>query len=328
MYIRENGFRSLPAKSGLFLALVLFGVLFAACGGGETDAPATPPPTAAPTAAPEETTVGAGQAETLKDVPFTLNAEEPVPPAFREAYQRRALIAVQFYRLGQDGFYPQGLEVDAMVNSTMEQLRAEYPTIEFFSYDIANPGSAETSEQLDPGQYGTLAAQLGVGITPFVAMLAPSGDQYVITNLFQGYVPDAVLSQALFDLSAIEVEDNTSDLAVDLEQIELTESGGGIEYFSVRNRSKRSVDLQGFSLRVLDPQTGEVSPDAAGVTINDPVQVGTRESASIGRVPDVVDADGERVVGTFEGGEALDLAPGDQVALLDSGGAVASTITV
>jgi hypothetical protein len=42
----------------------------------------------------------------------------------------------------------------------------------------------------------------------------------------------------------------------------------------------------------------------------------------------VVDADGERVVGTFEGGEALELAPGDQVALLDSGGAVASTITV
>ena len=330
MSIRENGVRNLPAKSGLFLALVLIGTLLAACGGGETDAPATPLPTAAPSDAPVagEETVGAGQAETLKDVPFVLNAEEPVPPAFREAYQRRALIAVQFYRLGQDGFYPQGLGVDGQVNDSMEQLRAEYPTIEFFSYDIDNPGSAETSEQLDPGQYGTLAAQLEVGITPFVAMLAPSGDQYVITNLFQGYVPDAVLSQALFDLSAIEVEDNTSDLAVDLEQIEMTESGGGIEYFSVKNRSKRPVDLQGFSLRVLDPETGEVSPDSAGVTINDPVQVETRESASIGRVPDVVDADGKRVVGTFEGGEALDLAPGDQVALLDSGGAVASTITV
>jgi hypothetical protein len=34
------------------------------------------------------------------------------------------------------------------------------------------------------------------------------------------------------------------------------------------------------------------------------------------------------VLGTFEGGEALDLAPGDQVALLDSGGAVASTYTM
>jgi hypothetical protein len=34
------------------------------------------------------------------------------------------------------------------------------------------------------------------------------------------------------------------------------------------------------------------------------------------------------VAGTFEGGEELNLAPGDQVALLDTGGAVASTVTV
>src|SRR3712207_9471543 len=65
----------------------------------------------------------------------------------------------------------------------------------------------------------------GVGYTPFVAMLAPSGDQYVITNLFQGYVPRPVLNQALFDLAAIQVETNTSDFDVVLEQIELTETG-------------------------------------------------------------------------------------------------------
>ena len=53
-----------------------------------------------------------------------------------------------------------------------------------------------------------------------------------------------------------------------------------------------------------------------------------RQSVSIGRVPNIVDADGERVVGTFEGGGALKLNSGDQVALLDSGGAVASTLTV
>jgi len=41
-----------------------------------------------------------------------------------------------------------------------------------------------------------------------------------------------------------------------------------------------------------------------------------------------VDADGERVAATFEGGVALELGPGDQVALLDSGGAVASTYTM
>jgi hypothetical protein len=38
--------------------------------------------------------------------------------------------------------------------------------------------------------------------------------------------------------------------------------------------------------------------------------------------------DGERGAGTPEGGEALDLGPGDRVALLGSGGAVANTNTV
>jgi hypothetical protein len=320
----------LPARIGLFLALILVGALSAGCGGGggeETAIPTTPVTTPAATA-PGEGTVGAGQAETIKDVPFSLNTEQPVPPDFKEAYQRRALISVQFYKTGEDPFYPQGLSPDEQVRSTMEALRSRYPTIEFFSYDIDDPGAAEASEGLEPGQYGTLAAQLGVGITPFVAMLAPSGDQYVITNLFQGYVPRPVLSQALFDLSAIQVEDNTSDIDVTLDQIELTETGGGIEYFTVQNRTRRPVDLQGFSLQVLDPETGEVNPDSPGITINESVKVEPRESVSIGRVPDVVDADGERVAATFEGGETLDLAPGDQVALLDSGGAVASTITV
>jgi hypothetical protein len=210
----------------------------------------------------------------------------------------------------------------------MERLRSRYPTIEFFTYDIDNPGTAESSEELEPGQYGTLAAQLGVGYTPFVAMLAPSGEQYVITNLFQGYVPRPVLSQALFDLSAVQVETNTSDVDVVLEQIELTETGGGIEYFTVENGSRTPVNLQNFSLQMLDPETGEVNPDSPGVTINEAVEVRPQQSVSIGRVPDVVDADGERVVATFEGGEALELTPGDQVALLDSGGAVASTYTV
>ncbi len=210
----------------------------------------------------------------------------------------------------------------------MDGLRTEYPTIEFFSFDISSPGTADTSEGLSPGQYGTLAAQLGVGITPFVAMLAPSGDGYVITNLFQGYTPEPVLSQALLDLSAVEVEDNTSDIDVELEQIELTDTGGGIEYFSVRNRSESSVNLEGFSLRVLDPETAEVDPGARGVTIDGDVQIPPGQSASVGRVPDVVDADGRQVAGTFEGGEALGLGPGDQVALLDPGGAVASTLTV
>jgi hypothetical protein len=321
----------LPAGIGLFLALILTVTLSAGCGGGGEEAtiPTTPAPTTPATTTPAgEGTVGIGQAETIKDIPFSLNTEQPVPPDFTEAYQRRALISVQFYKMGEDPFYPQGLSPDERVRSSMESLRPRYPTIEFFSYDIDSPGTAQTSKDLEPGQYGTLAAQLGVGYTPFVAMLAPSGDQYVITNLFQGYVPRPVLSQALFDLSAIQVESNTSDIDVVLEQVELTETGGGIEYFTVLNRTKRPVSLQGFSLKVLDPETGEVNPDSPGITINEAVRVQPRESVSIGRVPNVVDADGERVAGTFEGGEALDLGPGDQVALLDPGGAVASTFTV
>jgi hypothetical protein len=327
--IRVNGVRrSFSARVGLFMALISMGALSAGCGGGGEETTVPPMTTPAATAPAGETTVGTGQAEITRDVPFSLNTEQPIPPDFGEAYQRRALISVQFYKSGEDPFYPQGLSPDEQVRSSMEKLRGQYPTIEFFSYDIDNPGTAETSEGLEPGQYGTLAAQLGVGYTPFVAMLAPSGDQYVITNLFQGYVSDPVLRQALFDLSAIQVESNTSDIDVVLERIALTETGGGIEYFTVQNRSRRPVNLQNFSLRVLDPETAEVNPDAPGITINEAVGIQPRESVSIGRVPDVVDADGERVAATFEGGEALDLGPGDQVALLDSGGAVASTFTV
>lgn len=307
-------------------------LLVAGCGGGEEEADIPAGETVAQTTeaitpAGGET-VGIGQAETLQDIPFTLNEGQPVPPDFRAAYQRRALIVVEFSKEGRDPFYPQGLEVDNIVDGALEDLRAEYPTIEFFSYDITNPGAAETSEDLQAGEYGTLAAQLGVGYTPFVATLAPRDDEYIIDNLFQGYVPQTVLDQALFDLSSIDVEGNTSDVDVVLGRVELTETGGGIEYFTVQNRSDRPVNLQGFSLRALDPETGEVNPESDGVLINDQIQVRPGQEVSVGRVPDIQTAEGARVAGTFEGGTELGLSPGDQLALLDSGGAVASTITI
>jgi hypothetical protein len=317
----------------MYLALVL-GCLFvfAGCGGDESQAPVTPtqsPEATAPTGTPtENTVVGEGQAESTKDEAFTLNTSQPVPPNFEEAYGRRARLVVQFYKLDQDSLsYPQGLNVDRKVNRYMMRLSTKYPTIEFFAYGIATPGPVD-EQNLRPGEYGTLAAQLGVGITPFVAMLAPSGEEYVITNLFEGYVPRPVLSQALFDLAAVQVEDNTSDVNVTLEQVQTTEEGGGIEYFTVQNRGTASVNLQGFTLRVLDPETAQVTPGAPGVTIDSDIRVERGQSVSIGRVPDVVDDGGERVAGTFEGGTSLELAPGDQIALLDPGGAVASTITV
>lgn len=338
--IRGSSHRSTAGspKLRLLLAALLASLVLAACGDdgqGEATIPEPEEPVAdAPAATTPEgagaagATVGAGQAETVRDVPFSLNLEQPIPPDFRAAYQRRALISVQFVKEGEDAFYPQGLEVDDIASSALQDLQPDYPTIEFFTYEIGNPGSVEEGASLGPEQYGTLAAQLGVGYTPFVATLAPRGEQYVIENLFQGYLPQPVLNQALFDLSANEVEGNTSDVDVGLDRIELAGDGGGIEYFTVQNRSDRAVNLQGFSLRVLDPETGEVNPDSEGVLINDRVRVRPEQEESVGRVPDVENAEGERVAGTFEGGTELGLAPGDQLALLDSGGAVADTITI
>lgn len=272
--------------------------------------------------------VGVGQEQGRDPVPFVLNFDQPVPPEFRAAYQRRTLITVYFFETGTDPFFPQGLEVDRLVNGSMEELEGEYPTIEFFSYDIANPGNAQTGETLAAGQYGTLAAQIGVGYTPFVATMAPSGDGYAILNRFDGFTPQPVLSQALFNLSSIEVADNTSDTQVSVEEVELTAEGGGIEYFTVSNAGEAPIDLQGFSLRVFDPETGEVTNESPGVMVEDALEVPPGEPIAIGRVPDVTDAGGNVVDGTFGGGQRLDLAPGDQVALLDSGGAVAATFSV
>jgi hypothetical protein len=315
------------------LVALLCGIFVTACGGGNEEEANIPPggdtaAVAATTPAAGGATVGAGQAETIQDVPLTLNLDQPLPPDFEAAYQRRALIAVEFFKEGEDAFYPQGLEVDNIVNGALQDLQPDYPTVEFFSYSIDNPGSSAEGEELQEGEYGTLAAQLGVGYTPFVAMLAPGGEEYIIENLYQGYLPQPVLNQSLFDLSSIDVEGNTSDIDVKLDRIALTETGGGIEYFTLQNDTDQAVSLQGFSLRVLDPETGEVNPDSDGVLINDEVRVQPGEEISIGRVPDVQNAEGEPVAGTFEGGQELDLAPGDQLALLDSGGAVASTITI
>ena len=316
-------------------------LLLAGCGGDE--APVAPPggttaaggttgaagaPAPGGNTAGGATVEGSAQAEALQDQPFTLNIDQPIPPDFRAAYQRKALIVVEFFKEGEDRLYPQGLEVDDLVNSDLADLQSQYPEIEFFTYDIDNPGTAEESAGLDQGQYGTLAAQLDVGFTPFVAMLAPSGEQYTITNLYQGYVERGVLDQALFDLSSVEVASNTSDADIALDAVELTQSGGGIEYFTVTNSGEDRANLEGFSLRVVDPDTGEVTSDSLGVEVNERTRVGPAKSASIGRVPDTVDADGREVKGTFEGGGELELKPGDTVALLDGGGAVVDTLTI
>ena len=345
-YIEKGGFAGPIQSLGPVLVCVVLLVTLAAAGcGGEEEAavPVLNETTGVQQAAQGGTTSSAApggntaggstveadaQAESLSDTPFVLNADQPIPPDFRAAYQRQALIVVEFFKEGQDPFYPQGLEVDDFVNSDLEALQSEYPEVEYFAYDISEPGTAETSEELERGQYGTLAAQLDVGFTPFVAMLAPSGDQYVIANLFQGYVEEGVLSQAIFDLSSLAVESNSSDTDLELDQVELTESGGGIEYFTVTNNGEQRVVLEGFTLRVMDPESGEVSEESEGVQVNEGIRVRPGRTVSVGRVPDVTDADGRTVKGTFAGGEELGLEAGQQVAILDSGGAVVDTITV
>lgn len=188
----------------LFLLAAL--LLAANCGGAEeARQEAVPLPT-------DVTTDDAPAAETdeqtgsFEDELFVLDQELPVSPRFEAAYQRGVPIVVEFFQQGQDPYYPQGLEVDDMVNEDLTALRDDYPQVEFFTYDIDNPG---TGEDLGPGEYGSLAAQLNVGYTPFVAMLAPREEGYFVEDVFQGYVDRAVLDQALYELST-EVHGNAS----------------------------------------------------------------------------------------------------------------------
>ncbi|MGH3145807.1 MAG: hypothetical protein ACRDTR_08400, partial [Rubrobacter sp.] len=184
---------------------------------------------------------------------FTLNQEAPVPPDFQAAYQRGALIVVEFFEKGEDPYYPQGLDVDAMVNDDLQDLRSEYPEIEFFTYDIDYAGTAENGEEPERGEYGTLAAQLDVGYTPFIAMLESrgQGEGYVVRDLFQGYTEEGVLDQALFNLVDEDPEGSSGVDAV-LDRVELTEDGSGVEYVTMTNQGDEEIDLSGFALSVVD----------------------------------------------------------------------------
>ena len=101
------------------------------------------------------------EAETLRNQPFNLSQRQPVPPDFGVAYQRRALIVVEFFKEAQDTSRgiecPRGIEPGFQVHQSLSALRDKYPQIEFFYYDIAEPGNAESSEELNQGEYGTFA---------------------------------------------------------------------------------------------------------------------------------------------------------------------------
>lgn len=264
----------------MLLALITL-ILVVGCGGGgkeQAQLPPKPPSDEASVVPVENTADGStvestAGAECLKDGPFRLNLQQPAPTDFRAAYQRKALIVVEFFKKGQNDFYPQGLKVDDQVSNYLQDLRGRYPQVEFFDYDIDKPGQAENSEDLGRGEYGTLAAQLKVGYTPFVVMLAPRGDEYVLKNLFQGYVDRGVLAQVPFDLTKVDVRGNSGGAEVNLDRIELTESGGDVEYFMVTNNGNREVNLKGFGLRAVDPQAGEVNRGSTSVQVNQDIQL-------------------------------------------------------
>ena len=272
-------------------------------------------------------TVASGGSEGLRKEPFVLNRQQEVPLEFKAAYDRKAPIVVEFYKKDQGASYPQGLTPDRLVEKYVNKLKSRYPSVEFFSYGIDSPGLTGGTTRLAKDQYGTLAAQFGVGYTPFVATLAPQGGGYVIGNLFEGYVTKPVLDQAISDLSSSN-ESNASKVDVSLSQVKLTSGGGGIEYVTIKNRSKKTVDLDGFSVRLVDQRSGKVDENSPGVQINSSLKVQPGESVSVGRVPDVTGPNGKKVAGTFEGGQQLNLSPGDQVALLDKDGAIADTFLV
>jgi hypothetical protein len=67
---------------------------------------------------------------------------------------------------------------------------------------------------------------------------------------------------------------------------------------------------------------------SAGVQMNQNISVAAGEIVSVGRTPDIVDADGNQVAGAFARGGSLALKAGDLVALLGTGGAVVDTISI
>lgn len=320
--IREHGQSRSPKLSLAVSLLVLLSFLISACGGADEE-------TGSPEPAPE-TTSSTGTATTVDggepDEPFVLNEGQPVPPDLRAAYERGSPLLVQFYKPDEFSLYPQGQEVDSVVDDSVGQLNARYREVEFFSYEIDNPGEAENSAGLQPGQYGTLAAQMGVGLTPYVAMLAPQGEgEYVYDEVFEGYVTRPLLDQALSRLAETRLRAPDSGLV--LEQAQTTGEGGGLEYVTVANEGTEAAELGGYELGEVDPDTGE--PTGSGrLTVDDGTAVQPGSAISIGRAPDVEGADEQQVAGTFGGGASLELRPGDQLALIDRDGGVAATITL
>lgn len=328
--IREHGQRPSFRLALAAFALALAPLLAASCGGEDEEQDVAEPTVQEETQTseePVESTTASLEGDE-PDEPFTLADDQPVPPNFRAAYERGAPLVVQFYKQDELAFYPQGTGVDAIMNDSFSQLRDQYPDIEFFSYEINSPGDAESSAGLEMDQYGTLAAQLGVGFTPYLAMLVPQEEGYAYYEVFEGYATQPLLEQALNGLAQVETpEDEEAEQAPDLvlEQAERAGEGGGLEFITIANEGEEPVDLGGYELAPVAPDTNE--PADSRLTVDDGASVEPGSSISIGRAPDV-EADGEQVDATFGGDASLELQSGDRLALIDPEGSVVTTLTL
>jgi hypothetical protein len=100
-----------------------------------------------------------------------------------------------------------------------------------------------------------------------------------------------------------------------------------MEYFTVTNKSNREPELSGFLLSMMDPETGGMCAGCGGVRINEGVTLAAGDKASIGRSPEIVDADWKEVGGIFVNGDSFMVEVKDQVRVLDRDGAIVDTIS-
>ena len=167
-----------------------------------------------------------------------------------------------------------------------------YPQVEFFSFDIAEPGNAESSEELNQGEYGTLAIQLEVGYTPSWRCSCCATKSTSSRTCSRG-TSSGASSTTHCSIFRARTSGNSSRVDVILGQVELTESGSGVEYFTSINHGDFETDLLGFTLNAVDRETGRPGDATAGIQIIGAVRLVLGQEASLRRAPDVVDTDGD-----------------------------------
>ena len=106
-----------------------------------------------------------------------IEATDDDPAEFVDALQSRPLVIL---------FYIAGNADDTKVLDTVNKLRTAFNSYTFLLYDYK-----------DPVAYGTLAQELEVDYTPYLALIDATG---VLQKLFVGYVDEGTLNQSLVNL--------------------------------------------------------------------------------------------------------------------------------